>query len=65
MNEYGYISTEQAFLIVRFAGTTNLVKLWLIIALALRSFLGVLSNSFYAHLKTVPFSRAWIGSAPE
>jgi len=62
------------FLIVPFANTTTNqnhafsvvgASLWNGLALVLRLFPMVLSNSFYDHLKTVLFSRAGIGSAYE
>jgi len=40
-------------------------SLWNWLSLALRLFRMVLSNSFYAHLWAVPFSRAGPGSTPE
>src|SRR6218665_3245559 len=67
-------STKCSFLIVPFAHTTTKQNhafsvvgpsLWYGLSLALRLYPRILSNSFYAHLKTFLFSRTGIGSASE
>jgi len=67
-------STEQGLILVPFAHTATMQNracsvvgplLWNGLSLALRLFPGIVSNSFYAHLKTFLFGRTGIGSAPE
>jgi len=66
--------TEQGVLIVPFAHTTSKQNrdcsavgpsLWYGLFLALRLFPRIVSNSFYAHLKTFLFVRTGIVSSPE
>src|SRR6218665_1535090 len=67
-------STGQGLLLVPFAHTAIMQNpafsvvgpsLWNGLSLALRLFPRIVSNSFYAHLKTVLFGRTEIGNAPE
>ena len=67
-------STGQGLLLVPFAHTAFMQNrafsvvgpsLWNGLSLTLRLFPRVVSNSFYANLKTVLFGRTEIGSAPE
>jgi len=67
-------STEQAFLIVPFVHTATKQNstfsvvgplLWNGLSVALLLLPGIVSNTFYAHLKTFLFGHTGIGSAPE
>src|SRR6218665_601866 len=67
-------SIEQGLLLVPFAHTAIMQNrafsvvgplLWNGLSLALQLFPRIVSNSFYAHLKTFLFSHTGIGSAPE